>query len=49
MNTTFFWKMVMTVIVWAFDLFTVTDLVKAEKCASQLSFRIVGGSIKLFK
>lgn len=49
MNITLFWKLLMTVIGWVFDLFTVTDLFRAEKSARQLSFRIFGGTIKLFK
>lgn len=38
--------MLVTVTASAFDLFTVTDLVKTEKCCRQLSFRIIGGTIK---
>lgn len=38
--------MLETVTASVFDLFTVTDLVKAEKCCRQLSFRIIGGTIK---
>ena len=49
MNITLFWKLLMTVIGWDFDLFTVTDLVRADKCARQLAFRIFGGATKLFK
>lgn len=49
MNITLFWKLLKTLIGCVFDLFTVADLVRADKYARQLSFRIFGGAIKLFK